>query len=89
MAPTDCGAGRQFADPAAVTKERRGSVDVPSRRAGSLRDCQVMARDVVLTSRRDHMAGFKVGYFVGSLATKSINRLLAKALVELRRQNSS
>jgi chromate reductase len=29
------------------------------------------------------MAGFKVGYFVGSLATKSINRLLAKALVRL------
>ena len=27
------------------------------------------------------MAGFSVGYFVGSLATKSINRLLAKALV--------
>jgi chromate reductase, NAD(P)H dehydrogenase (quinone) len=27
------------------------------------------------------MAGFKVGYLVGSLATKSINRLLAKALV--------
>src|SRR5512140_623255 len=29
------------------------------------------------------MATFKVGYFVGSLATKSINRLLAKALVRL------
>jgi len=29
------------------------------------------------------MADFKVGYFVGSLATKSINRLLAKALVGL------
>jgi chromate reductase len=29
------------------------------------------------------MAGFKVGYFVGSLATKSINRLLAKALVRV------
>ena len=29
------------------------------------------------------MAGYKVGYFVGSLATKSINRLLAKALVKL------
>src|SRR6187401_2191240 len=29
------------------------------------------------------MAGFKVGYFVGSLATKSINRLLAKALVSV------
>src|SRR5688572_7362449 len=29
------------------------------------------------------MAHFKVGYFVGSLATKSINRLLAKALVRL------
>ena len=26
---------------------------------------------------------FSVGYFVGSLATKSINRLLAKALVRL------
>jgi chromate reductase, NAD(P)H dehydrogenase (quinone) len=29
------------------------------------------------------MAGFKVGYFVGSLSTKSINRLLAKALVRV------
>ena len=29
------------------------------------------------------MAGYSVGYFVGSLATKSINRLLAKALVGL------
>ena len=29
------------------------------------------------------MAGYKVGYFVGSLATASINRLLAKALVRL------
>jgi chromate reductase len=29
------------------------------------------------------MAGYKVGYFVGSLATKSINRLLAQALVKL------
>jgi chromate reductase len=29
------------------------------------------------------MAGFKVGYFVGSLATASINRLLSKALVRL------
>ena len=29
------------------------------------------------------MADFKVGYFVGSLATRSINRLLAKALVKL------
>jgi chromate reductase len=29
------------------------------------------------------MASFKVGYFVGSLATASINRLLAKALVRL------
>ena len=29
------------------------------------------------------MAGFTVGYFVGSLATKSINRLLAKALVKV------
>jgi chromate reductase, NAD(P)H dehydrogenase (quinone) len=29
------------------------------------------------------MAGFKVGYLVGSLATKSINRLLAKALVKV------
>ena len=29
------------------------------------------------------MAAFKVGYLVGSLATKSINRLLAKALVTL------
>src|SRR5438309_1549715 len=29
------------------------------------------------------MARHKVGYFVGSLATKSINRLLAKALVKL------
>ncbi len=29
------------------------------------------------------MAVFKVGYFVGSLATRSINRLLARALVRL------
>ena len=29
------------------------------------------------------MGVYKVGYFVGSLATKSINRLLAKALVRL------
>ena len=29
------------------------------------------------------MSNFKVGYFVGSLATASINRLLAKALVRL------
>jgi chromate reductase len=29
------------------------------------------------------MASYKVGYFVGSLATDSINRLLAKALVKL------
>lgn len=29
------------------------------------------------------MAGYKVGYFVGSLASKSINRLLAKALAKL------
>jgi len=29
------------------------------------------------------MAGYKVGYFVGSLTTKSINRLLAQALVRL------
>ena len=29
------------------------------------------------------MAAYKVGYFVGSLATKSINRLLAKALVQV------
>jgi len=29
------------------------------------------------------MTAFKVGYFVGSLSTKSINRLLAKALVGL------
>jgi len=29
------------------------------------------------------MAGYTVGYFVGSLATKSINRILAKALVRL------
>jgi len=29
------------------------------------------------------MTSFKVGYFVGSLATASINRLLAKALVRL------
>ena len=29
------------------------------------------------------MAAYKVGYFVGSLASKSINRLLAKALVKL------
>ena len=29
------------------------------------------------------MASYKVGYFVGSLASTSINRLLAKALVRL------
>ena len=29
------------------------------------------------------MTSFKVGYFVGSLATASINRLLAKALVRV------
>lgn len=29
------------------------------------------------------MAGYTVGYFVGTLATKSINRLRAKALVRL------
>ena len=29
------------------------------------------------------MASYTVGYFVGSLATKSINRLLARALVGL------
>ena len=29
------------------------------------------------------MAGYKVGYFVGSLAAKSINRLLAKALARV------
>ena len=29
------------------------------------------------------MADYKVGYFVGSLATKSVNRLLAQALVKL------
>ena len=29
------------------------------------------------------MTRYKVGYFVGNLATKSINRLLAKALVRL------
>ena len=29
------------------------------------------------------MAGYTIGYFVGSLATNSINRLLAKALVKL------
>ncbi|CAG1019122.1 Vanillin dehydrogenase [Burkholderiaceae bacterium] len=29
------------------------------------------------------MATYKVGYFVGSLASTSINRLLAKALVRL------
>ena len=29
------------------------------------------------------MAAYKVGYFVGSLATASINRLLSKALIRL------
>ena len=29
------------------------------------------------------MSNYKVGYFVGSLSTSSINRLLAKALVRL------
>ena len=33
--------------------------------------------------RGDHMSNYKVGYFVGSLSTSSINRLLAKALVRL------
>jgi NAD(P)H-dependent FMN reductase len=33
------------------------------------------------------MAGFKVGYFVGSLAAKSTNRSLAKALVTVARSN--
>jgi chromate reductase, NAD(P)H dehydrogenase (quinone) len=35
------------------------------------------------SEKKDYMAGFKVGYFVGSLATRSINRLLAKALVRV------
>src|SRR5215213_6561049 len=30
-----------------------------------------------------HVASFTVGYFVGSLATASINRLLARALVRV------
>lgn len=30
-----------------------------------------------------HVPSFKVGYFVGSLSSKSINRLLAKALIKL------
>jgi chromate reductase len=34
-------------------------------------------------TRGGPMAGYKVGYLIGSLATKSINRLLAKALVTL------
>ena len=29
------------------------------------------------------MSSFKVGYFVGSLSTSSINRVLAKALVRI------
>jgi chromate reductase len=33
--------------------------------------------------REDQMTDFKVGYFIGSLATQSINRKLAKALVRL------
>jgi len=33
--------------------------------------------------QEDKMAKYKVGYFVGSLSSKSINRLLAKALVRL------
>ena len=32
-----------------------------------------------LQQQEELMADYKVGYFVGSLATKSINRLLAKA----------
>jgi chromate reductase len=35
------------------------------------------------TPQEGYMSSFKVGYFVGSLATASINRLLAKALVRL------
>lgn len=31
----------------------------------------------------EHEPPYKVGYFVGSLATASINRMLAKALVRL------
>ena len=34
------------------------------------------------------MAAYKVGYFVGSLSSKSINRLLAKALGRLAPPNS-
>ncbi|AGB24581.1 putative flavoprotein [Mycobacterium sp. JS623] len=33
------------------------------------------------------MSGYRVGYIVGSLSTKSINRLLAKALIRLAPQN--
>jgi hypothetical protein len=36
-----------------------------------------------LAHEGDHMATYKVGYFVGSLAPNSINRQLAKALVRL------
>ena len=35
------------------------------------------------TSREHRMATYKVGYFVGSLSTTSINRTLSKALVRL------
>jgi chromate reductase len=39
--------------------------------------------DVRTAVKEDGMAGFKVGYLVGSLATQSINRKLAQALVNL------
>ena len=35
----------------------------------------------ITSGKQEHMADFTVGYFVGSLAKQSINRLLAKALV--------
>src|SRR4029450_7199358 len=43
--------------------------------------CTRPSRDTAQTGA--YMTGFKVGYFVGSLASASINRLLAKALVRL------
>src|SRR4051812_29116902 len=44
---------------------------------------QVARRSGAMTITETRMSTFKVGYFVGSLATKSINRQLANALVRL------
>ena len=42
-----------------------------------------VARPAQLTVARSHVTAFTVGYFVGSLSAKSINRKLANALVRL------